>query len=42
MSRYKLGDISNEEFYMLPKSLFKNPRFSDIGVPIARPAGNAR
>ena len=32
MSRYKLGDISNEEFYMLPKSLFKNPRFSDIGV----------
>jgi hypothetical protein len=27
---YKLGDIDNEQFYILPKGLFINPKYQDI------------
>ena len=27
---YKLGDIDNEQFYMLPKGLFTNPQYKDL------------
>lgn len=30
--RYKLGDIDNERFYMLPKGLFTNPLYKDISI----------
>lgn len=30
--RYKLGDIDNERFYMLPKGLFTNPLYMDISI----------
>jgi uncharacterized phage protein (TIGR02220 family) len=30
--RYKLGDIDNERFYMLPKGLFTNPSYKDISI----------
>lgn len=32
MERYKLGDIDNEQFYMVPKSLFTNPFYSGLGA----------
>ena len=32
MARYKLGDIDNEKFYTIPKSLFTNPTIKNIGV----------
>ena len=32
MERYKLGDIDNEEFYILPKGLFTNPDINGIGL----------
>jgi hypothetical protein len=28
--RYKLGDIDNERFYQIPKSLFKNPKYKSM------------
>lgn len=30
--RYKLGDIDNEQFYMLPKGLFTNPLYRNISI----------
>ena len=28
--RYKLGDIDNERFYQVPKSLFINPKYKSM------------
>jgi len=32
MERYKLGDIDNERFYMIPKGIFTNPAYEGIGI----------
>lgn len=32
MERYKLGDICNERYYMLPKSLFENSEFDGLSL----------
>ena len=32
MERYKLGDIDNERFYLLPKSLFLNPDYTGMSI----------
>lgn len=32
MDRYKLGDIDNERFYLLPKGLFLNPEYKGLTV----------
>ena len=32
MVKYKLGDICNERYYMLPKSLFENSEFDGLSL----------
>lgn len=32
MDRYKLGDIDNEQFYMVPKGLFVNDLYKPMSV----------
>lgn len=33
IDKYKLGDIDNAQFYMIPKSLIDSKKYQDLSIP---------